>query len=275
MYEQQNFFTESPSHRETSSFKTEKPEIDNKQKGRGRRRKNVIYPIFEEAANYADDSFWNEKLLDAARGSFHSKNVKFEKGHLIYDTKRKTDAVLMNGTPEEVANKFCVFMRMYTDLSSDDDKRRMDMQMELAYIERKEKPMSKKELWSILVIFVEEFAKANNLNPNSKKMLYNTITLGYRLGIIHGGTVFITNGRIVNINDIRGIVFDYYTGSFYLNKDAVNETRKMLTREITYDTSVRKHEMYNPKGKSSKKEWDYMVKCLNATGELQEEMLLT
>lgn len=262
----------SPSNKSFNSpvtSKSEKPVAAPKHRGRGRRRRNVIYPIFEEAANCESDTFWNTKLLDAARGIFPSTKIKFEKGYLIYETKRKTEAIHIQGMAHEVAKDFCDFIRKYTDLSSDHDKRRMNMEMELAYIDRKEGTITNKELWFVLLIFIDEYSQYNKLDPQTRKSLYDTIYRGYRLDIIKVGTVNIVNGKIDNI---YGLVFNYNTNKFALSKDALLEASQSMAKELVHDISIRKHEMYEPKGKPSKKKWEYMSKALKATGEIQEEL---
>jgi hypothetical protein len=234
-------------------------------KRKGRKKRPVIHEIFEQAASVYDDTFWVSKLQDAARGIFPT-NFAYDKRHLIYSTKRKTESICIDDSnPLYVASAFRAFMMEHSNLASDRDIRIMDEDIKESK-KNVNRGLTNKEIWPLLQQFVVNYSLYYNLDKNAKKSVSSTVALGYQLGIFNAKTVVIENGLI---QSIVGFEFDFNTKRASIAREsliAANRSLNMSKKNNYADPRNIEHEMYIPKGKNYAKDWKIVSTSLNNIG---------
>ena len=94
-------------------------------KARGERRpsisrmKPVLYPEFQKAAEYEDDSYWKQSLMNASYGDFSNKYTLYCDGRLSRKDSTIQGVRLPKNDPESVARLFVAFHKKYERTLSD------------------------------------------------------------------------------------------------------------------------------------------------------------
>lgn len=232
---------------------------------KGRRQKHVIHPIFVQASQYMNDSFWANQLMDAAKGVF-PQGILYSKDMLVFTTKRKVESIsLYNMSPEQVAEAFYTFIRKYTTMSSDNDDRLS--KMELMTLHRDHRNVTNREIQSMLDEYATNFAKYFDLNNQQKDSLTSTLQIGYYMGIYNNKTVNIASGIITFVPHVE---YDKNTGKFYITPEILKTYYSILLKSVNQSVSkysgTQLHEMYTFSGRDLEKEWKATNEALNNIG---------
>jgi hypothetical protein len=186
---------------------------------RTRRPKNDVpikFPIFDEAKQYTNDTFWQTKLTDASLGKFH-KGVTFKDGHLMHKKGHKTTSIAINGNPLEVCHVFIQFMRQIRGADSEaetETRVKIPEGPEIDYDDWKSlTALSQKDLVSVFCTMCNTMFKLSYEETNN---LHDIINIGLMLKVFTEKNIKLKDKRIVTI---EGLIFDNVNRNFcFINK---------------------------------------------------------
>jgi len=173
-------------------------------------------PIFEQAAEYINDDYWKEMLIDAADGKFPTNFMLNNTGYLMYKKKGTTtvvhDKILLSEDPMQIAEDFITFIKKNAKLYSKADYVRMKREYNLGR-DGQEKKTSKKITSETINVYVSMCEKAWGMTPEQSNSLRITIKNGFDMGILEAYSL-IENGVIHRVDYIQ---YDNYRECFYID----------------------------------------------------------
>ena len=205
-----------------------------------------LYTIFEEAAQFTTDKYWNKKLLEASRGNFYS-GITYKDCYIIFRQKgkhkNKQMVKLISQNPALACEEFINFMKQI-GLYSNDDISKVVTSSTVVTTSIEEKAISswgevpEKDKKNYVEAFVNEATKNFNLTDIQAKSLLSSINQGITLKIFDKNNITVSNGKITNIS---GILRDPENGIFSVDKvlmeNALNKIVSLCSSkmEITID----------------------------------------
>lgn len=187
----------------------------------------MIYRIFEDAAEYADDSYWRDRLLAASRGVFYNKTISFDGSELKRIKKREEQSVVISvDDPEAAAEQFIDFHRDIIGIRSDidiEESKNVGDLSRLACAELSWSNASPRQRKGLIGDYAKALATRESLSPDVEEVLLRDLNLLVESGVIDSKKV------VMNDNAIVGLTFLVVEDGFYYYTDrAVNEWRKKL-----------------------------------------------
>ena len=200
--------------------------------------KKVVHPIFEQAAQLAEDPFWKAELENAARGKF-PRGFMYRDGIISY---KKGNKIFPEKVPQENAllalHSTVRFFQEKGKMRSKKDKEeeeRIKREKEENYVQRIEswKDIRKETVKEqYLNDYVDRVCDEHDLDEESRKTLLSLLHFGLSLGYIKSDDIVLNdNGtRIDNIASVRFI--DEETG-FSLDVDTTEKRSKAKTDTVS------------------------------------------
>lgn len=193
----------------------------------------VIYRIFEDAAEYVDDSHWRDRLLAAARGSFCAKTVSFDGHYLRKDIKKRDDisVEITLDDPAEAAEEFINFHREYVNIHSNAD---LD---KLRDVGANSRASCATLTWpnactrtrnALFAEYVDRMAIEHDLDPDAAERLLRDLMLLNTTGAIDTKKVEIDENAIANI-----VCIEYSRGKYSFTDNVLAEWNKKLNADKT------------------------------------------
>ncbi len=181
---------------------------------------NCQNPEFLEMAQLVTDPYWQEKLLLAAKGKF-PKKVSYRNGEIRFRKNSSMATEKLPKDPVDAATLVIQFIRKFTGLSSELDKR--ENLRQLSSVSSRYIPIrdcswkhikGKGSKIDIMNRYSREIATAMSLTELQRCQLLKTIQCGLICGQLSNDHVIMKVGRI---NQITGLYYDDSTATFKLD----------------------------------------------------------
>ena len=173
-----------------------------------KRRKKIIYPIFQECIRYTLDEFWEDKLDLASRGKFPSK-IKYKDGFIFKTSGVKmSSAPICENDPAEALKNFIGFMHS-NGIMSDTEREYHEEKNMLQQERTRDASYSK---WSsipaihksrLIEDFIKRYNEGYNLSEGALKSIRICIYRGIQLGILETKNIILDDNHIKQIDDLE------------------------------------------------------------------------
>ena len=207
-----------------------------------KKKDDVVYKIFEDAADLVEDEFWKTMLLNASKSKF-KRGFKFNNGVLTYKIKNKIFSFNLNlNSPIELKESFIYFIKEKCGILSNDDKVNKTEEIGKLYLNKNDEILKS---WSkiktnthkhiIINKYIQNIKKQDNLDDNKYLHLKDKIVTGIILGIFNSKTIIIENGEII---EIIGLIKNEYGNYIYDENVIKNKTQSNYKNDYTLDTTL-------------------------------------
>ena len=176
-----------------------------------KKKKQIIYPIFQEAANSTDDEFWKNFFMDLACNNAPKRFVIDKTTLKFYSKKDGFIYYYVNQTGDKIANEVKTLLNknliIYSDIDYENDIENKNNEIaeykEVSSINDWKKIKHKKTKNAIITRYVLSMKEAYELNWKETNQLYNTIISAFFEIHSHKSTdIVIKNGQIISIKGI-------------------------------------------------------------------------
>lgn len=203
-----------------------------------RRKKKVLYPIFEECARIATDPFWRDKFEKASFGKL-PRGFTINKDSLIYKRGTKNDWVIIPSTPHEAYSVCVFFFQSAAKIYSDLDRKRIDEEEKLMQLQEqlKERTWAKtlKRQKEVLVeLYIHELREEYQLSVDAAKRLEDLITIGILYNHFNKDNIILEEGMIARI---EGLVYNPELKQFTTQEPLKPKTSKSSSKAKKIEAS--------------------------------------
>jgi len=192
-------------------------------------KKPIIHRIFEDAADYADDIYWKERLLLAARNEFGRKNITYTDGLLKKIKKTGYGEVeIPQDDPEEAMYCFIEFYKKHDGVLSKTDKEEIKEKLRLAAEEKivlEWDRCNKKMKCALIIDYCERMQVRYEFSDGTKEILILTLSLLVSHSLLSEREVAMKDNQV---NKITEVIYDRENGVFSLTEEIKNEIDKKL-----------------------------------------------
>lgn len=210
----------------------------------GQKKKDLKrkYPVFDEAAKFADSPFWKERFILMASG-------KAPKGFILKDgtlkcTRNKFKySIEIPFEPQEAYLKCLDFFRK-NGFMSDEEREQIhqkfeeDIQLEQSFYGKTWEQITCKKMKELFVYnYLLELRSSFGLNNNEFRDLQTVVTIGMKLGSITNANIVFSNCRITSINNLSRDI----NGNFVV----IGPLRKRVNYSFLPDNQPRMPSLHN------------------------------
>jgi len=211
------------------TIKTQNTTLKNQQT----KEKKVLYPIFNECAEFTLDPFWTQLFDECAKGKFpKGSSIDQNSGMTIY-FKTKTDTVSYNmkeKSPEQIFSDLKQHFQVYLKLKSVRDNQEIQEELDDICKDLQEiftsswQNIRKKKIKDpIIRSFILDLKERYDLNDKETCQLAKIIKLGFLFNWIENDNVIYENQQII---DITTLTFDSEERVFTLEEPDIKHKRE-------------------------------------------------
>lgn len=229
-------------------------------------KKPVIHKVLEDAAEYTNDPFWKNKLLNAARGKF-PKTFNYRDGFIVHRKRGTVKSVPLPQHGAEAVGVFITFLQDSGGIISDRDTQYNNntVAIDEGLVENVILPWSKlpkKTRDDMIECYVVKCCKGWALNKKQADSFRANIYLGIRLGVFGKDNIVMDpNGN--GIYNIGNIYYDEVESIFRIDENcmsnAVAKIKKKKSPAIHLDNSCILHSMYSSGNYKFLNDWSKLI----------------